>query len=76
MAEARKRGSFNERVKLAHERKVWVEENKRIERMQLESAMTQAQKRKRSEARMLLAFTAGMAATANYSPHKEIYVKN
>jgi uncharacterized protein (DUF2345 family) len=75
MAEARKRGSFNERVKIAHERKVWVEENKRIERMQLESAMTQAQKRKRHEARLLVAFAAGIAATTGFSTHKESYVK-
>lgn len=60
MSEARKRGSYNERVALAHERKQWVEENRRIERMEREAAMLPEQKRKRQEVRKLLAITAGL----------------
>ena len=50
MSVQRKRGVFNEQVKLAHERKEWVEENRRIDRMQYEACMGVVQKRKRSEA--------------------------
>lgn len=61
MSVERKRGMFNERVKLAHERKEWVEENRRIDRMQYEACMGLVQKRKRSEG---LALTASLRLTA------------
>lgn len=50
MSVQRKRGVFNEQVKLAHERKEWVEENRRIDRMQYEAYMSIIHKHKRSMA--------------------------
>lgn len=67
MAVQRKRGNFNERVKAAHERKVLVEENRRIDRMECEANMCMAQKRKRIEVRQLLALTAGMVSGISFS---------
>ena len=57
MSIQRKRGVFNEQVKLAHERKECVEENHRIDRMEYEACMGLVQKRKRSK---FLALAAGL----------------
>ena len=58
MSNARKRSGFNERVKLAHERKDWVEENRRICRMEREAEVAFVQKQKRYSAGVLVAKTA------------------
>jgi len=63
MSESRKRGSFNERVKMAHERKEIIEENRRIQRMEREASMSIQTKRKRANLRMLMAFAAGAIAS-------------
>lgn len=55
MSIQRKRSSFNERVTLAHERKVWTEENKRICRMEREAEVAFMQKQKRFHAGSLVA---------------------
>lgn len=68
MSNERKRGGFNERVKLAHERKDWVEENRRIERMERDADTATTQKRKRSEVKELLAFAAGLSGAAVTMP--------
>ena len=51
MSTARKRCDFNERVKIAHERKEWVEECRRIDRMEHDAHMGIA--RKQSKLRKL-----------------------
>lgn len=48
MSNARKRSGYNERITLAHERKEWVEESRRIARMELEMYMAACQRQKRS----------------------------
>ena len=58
MSIQRKRSSLNERITLAHERKVWVEENKRILRMEREAEVAFVQKQKRYSAGVLVAKTA------------------
>ena len=67
MAEARKRGSFNERVAMAHERKEWVEENRRIERMECEAQNSVAHKRNKNKVKSLLAIALALTATM---PHQ------
>jgi hypothetical protein len=62
MSTERKRGQFNERVILAHERKEWIEENKRLERMEREAALLPMQRRKRLIAQQLVAMTVGLCA--------------
>lgn len=57
MSTQRKRVMFNEQIKLNHERKEWVEENRRIERMEYEACMGIVQKQKRSK---FLALAAGL----------------
>ena len=57
MSNARKRSGFNERVKLAHERKDWVEENRRICRMEREAEVAFVQKQKRFQAGNLVGKT-------------------
>ena len=44
---------FNERVQQAHERKEWMEECRRIDRMELEADISIAQKRKRLAVKLL-----------------------
>jgi len=51
----RKRSSFNDRIKLANERKQWIEENRRIYQMEREANTAFSKKRKRFYARSLVA---------------------
>ena len=49
MSATRKHTAFNERVNLANERKCWIEESRRNERMAHDADVAHAQKRKRSK---------------------------
>lgn len=54
MSEARKRGGFNARVADAHERKLQVEEDRRIWRMEREAEQASLQRRKIASGRYVL----------------------
>lgn len=65
MSAQRKKFSLNETIKLAHERKLWVQENQRIERMEREAYVSLQQKNKRQQAKALLASVASMVVMTN-----------
>lgn len=68
MSTQRKRTLFNERIAQVQERKVWIEEDRRICRMEREADVAFAQKRKRYFEGNLKALTAQISFTT--LPHQ------